>query len=145
MAEQLAARAGNHLGTAGSRAYARGDVAGTRTLLARALTLLPEDGAVEVDLVRKLDDARFELGEYRKPRLSRTSLRCYWRRPLGHTWEMKESRGKPVLRCAACGKVTRGPRGWVDKRDDPDPGTRTELEAFRRRQVAARERRGRWR
>ena len=116
----LAARAGNHLGTAGSRAYARGDVAGTRTLLARALTLLPEDGAVEVDLVRKLDDARFELGDYRAPpRLSRTSLRCYWRRPLGHSWEMKESRGKPVLRCAACGKVTRGPRGWVDKRDNP--------------------------
>jgi hypothetical protein len=32
---------------------------------------------------------------------------------------MKESGGKPVLRCAACGKVTRGPRGWVDKRDNP--------------------------
>ena len=69
--------------------------------------------------MRKLDDARFELGEFRKPRVSRTSLRCYWRRPLGHTWEMKESRGKPVLRCTACGKVTRGPRGWVDKRDAP--------------------------
>ena len=117
----LAARAGDRLGSAGSRAYARGDVAGTRTLLARALTLLPEDGAVRVDLVRKLDDARFELGEYGKRRVSLTSLQCYWRRPLGHTWEMKESGGKPVLRCAACGKVTRGPRGWVDKRDDPDP------------------------
>jgi predicted ATPase len=116
---ELAARAGNHLGTAGSRAYARGDVTGTRTLLARALTLLPKDGAVQVELVRKLDDALFELGEYREPRLSRTSLHCYWRRPLGHTWEMKESGGKPVLRRAACGKVTRGPRGWVDKRDNP--------------------------
>ena len=82
---------------------------------------MPKDGAVQVDLVRKLDDARFELGEYRQPRLSRTSLHCYWRRPLGHTWEMKESGGKPVLRCISCGKVARGPRGWVDKRDDPDP------------------------
>jgi hypothetical protein len=71
--------------------------------------------------VRKLDNARFELGEYRQPRLTRTSLHCFWHRPLGHTWEMKESGGKPVLRCADCGKVTRGPRGWVDKRDDPDP------------------------
>ena len=68
---ELAARAGNHLGSAGSRAYARGDVAGTRTLLARALTLLPKDGADRVDLVRKLDDARFELGEYRKPTADR--------------------------------------------------------------------------
>jgi predicted ATPase len=117
----LAARAGTRLGSAGSRAYARGDVAGTRTLLARALTLLPKESGVRMDIVRKLDDARFELGEYRKPRLTRTSLHCFWHRPLGHTWEMKESGGKPVLRCADCGKVTRGPRGWVDKRDDPDP------------------------
>jgi class 3 adenylate cyclase len=117
----LAARAGNHLGTAGSRAYARGDAAGTRTLLARALTLLPKESGARVDIVRKLDNARFELGEYRQPRLTRTSLHCFWHRPLGHTWEMKESGGKPVLRCADCGKVTRGPRGWVDKRDDPDP------------------------
>ena len=41
-ARALAARAGDHLGSAGSRAYARGDVAGTRTLLARALTLMSE-------------------------------------------------------------------------------------------------------
>ena len=87
--------------------------------------------------MRKLDDARFELGEYRKPRLSRTSLQCFWRRPLGHTWEMKESRGKPVLRCAACGKVTRGPRGWVDKRDDPDLGTKESVWRRRRRRAEA--------
>ena len=121
----LATHAASHLASAGSRAYARGDMSGTRTLLARALTLLPTESADRADVVLRLDDARFELGEYRKRRLSRTSLRCFWHRPLGHTWEMKESGGKPVLRCAACGKVTRGPRGWVDKRDDPRVQTRS--------------------
>ena len=115
----LAARAGHHLGSAGSRAYARGDMSATRKLLSRALALLPKDGPARVDLARKLDDARFDLGEYRTGRLSRASLRCFWHRPLGHAWEFKESGGKPMLRCAACGKATRGPRGWVDKRDQP--------------------------
>jgi class 3 adenylate cyclase len=115
----LAARASDHLGTAGLAAYARGDAAGAANLLARAMTLSPSGGASRGELRRRLDDARFELGEYRTPTLSPATLRCYWSWPPGHTWEMKESRGRPVLRCAACGKATRGPRGWVDKRDDP--------------------------
>ena len=116
---ELAMSAATHLGSAGSRAYARGDLSGTEKLLARALTLLPKDGHGRADLARKLDDALFELGEYRTRRLSRASLQCFWRRPLGHTWEFKESGGKLMLRCAACGRPARGPRGWVNKRDDP--------------------------
>ncbi len=36
------------------------------TLLARALTLMPTESADRADVVLRLDDARFELGEYRK-------------------------------------------------------------------------------
>lgn len=115
----LAVQAASHLGSAGSRAYARGDMAGTGKLLSRTLALLPKDSDVREDLAKKLDDARFELGEYRKRRFSRAWFRCYWSRPLGHRWEFKESGGKPALRCAACGKATRRLRGWVSKRDDP--------------------------
>ena len=118
---ELATQAAGHLGSAGTRAYARGDMAGTGNLLARALMLLPKDALAREELVRQLDDARFELGEWRPRRMSRASLRCYWSRPFGHSWEFKESGGRPMLRCAACGKASRGPRGWVDRRDDPDP------------------------
>ena len=115
----LARRAGEHLGSAGSRAYARGDASGARTLLARSLTLLPKDSVSRMELVQKLDDARFELGEWRPRRLSRASLRCYWSRPLGHRWEFKESGGKPMLRCAECGKASGGGLGWVEARENP--------------------------
>jgi class 3 adenylate cyclase len=90
---ELAVRAASHLGSAGSRAYARGDMSGSGNLLARALKLLPAEDVARSDYMRKLDDARFELGEHNMRRLSRTSLRCFWQRPVGHSWEMKESRG----------------------------------------------------
>ena len=51
--------------------------------------------------------------------MSRASVRCYWRRPLGHPWEIKERGGKTWLRCTSCGKVRRywGSMGRLD----PDP------------------------
>jgi predicted ATPase len=122
--QQLAARAAERLGNAGSRAYARGDMWGAGKLLSRALALLPKDSVARVELLRKLDEALFETGEHRRRRPRRTSFRCYWRWPLGHRWEFKESRGKPVLRCAACGRTSGGPRGWVDARDNPDSAFR---------------------
>jgi class 3 adenylate cyclase len=120
-ARQLATRAASRLGSGGLRAHARGDMWGAGKLLSRALGLLPKDSVARVELLPKLDDALFETGERRRRGLGWASFRCYWRWPLGHRWEFKESAGKPMLRCAACGKPTRGPRGWVDARDDPDP------------------------
>jgi class 3 adenylate cyclase len=117
---QLATRAAERLGNAGLRAYARGDMWGAGKLLSRALDLLPRDAGVRLELVRKLDDALFETGERRKRRLSRASFRCFWHWPLGHRWEFKESAGKPMLRCVACGKAIRGPRRWVDARDNAE-------------------------
>ena len=116
---ELATRAATRLASAGSRAHARGDMWGARKLLWRALNLLPPDSVARPELERKLDDALFETGERTRSRMSRATLRCYWQRPLGHQWEFKESAGKPMLRCSLCGKTSRGPRGWVDLRDDP--------------------------
>jgi class 3 adenylate cyclase len=115
---ELATRAANRLGSAGLRAHARGDMWGAGSLLSRALGLLPDDGAARLGLQRKLDDALFETGQ-RTRALRRVSFRCFWRWPLGHRWEFKESAGKPMLRCTACGKATRGPRGWINARDNP--------------------------
>jgi hypothetical protein len=113
---ELATRAASRLGSAGLRAHARGDMWGAGTLLSRALELLPKDGVARLELARKLDDALFETGQRRRG-LSRASVRCFWRWPPGHRWEVKQSAGKPMLRCAACGKATRGPRGWIYGRD----------------------------
>jgi class 3 adenylate cyclase len=119
-AEALAARAGSRLGSAGVRAYARGDAAGAATLLARALVLLPGSDASREGLERRLADARFELGDHRRIRPGRAAIRCFWRPPFGHTWEMRESRGRIHLRCVTCGRARVGLRGWVNKLDDPD-------------------------
>jgi class 3 adenylate cyclase len=114
---QLAMRAAERLGNAGLRAHARGDMWGARKLLSHAVGLLPRDAGVRPELLRKLDDARFETGERRRRGLRRASFRCFWRWPPGHRWEFKESAGKPMLRCVSCGKASRGPRGWKDARD----------------------------
>jgi class 3 adenylate cyclase len=111
---ELATRAANRLGSAGLRAYARGDMWGARKLLSSAVALLPRDDVAR--LLPKLDDALFETGERRRRGISWASFRCFWRRPLGHPWELKERGGKALLRCASCGKVQRyrdpiGPSG----------------------------------
>ena len=61
---ELAMRAGDRLGTAGSRAYARGDMPGACKLLSRSLSRLLRDDVARAELLRKLDDAHFELGEH---------------------------------------------------------------------------------
>jgi predicted ATPase len=120
---ELATRAANHLGIAGSRAYARGDMWGAGKLLSRTLGLLPKESADRQGLQRKLDDALFETGQQTRA-LGRASLRCFWHWPLGHRWEFKESAGKPMLRCVICGKASRGPRGWTHLRDNPEQAQR---------------------
>jgi class 3 adenylate cyclase len=111
---ELATRAASRLASAGLRAHARGDMWGARKLLSSAVALLPGDDVAR--LVPKLDEALFETGERRRRGISRASFRCFWRRPLGHSWELKERGGKALLRCASCGKVGRyrdpiGPSG----------------------------------
>jgi class 3 adenylate cyclase len=102
---ELATRAASRLGSAGLRAHARGDMWGAGNLLSRALGLLPKDSVARPVLLPKLDDALFETGERMRRGISRASIRCFWRRPLGHRWEFKEGGGKAMLRCAGCGKA----------------------------------------
>ncbi|MEN3343360.1 MAG: hypothetical protein V7644_2764 [Actinomycetota bacterium] len=61
--EALAARAGELLGTAGSRAAARGDAAAALTLLRRSLALLPPQHVLRVGLLRELSTALWLDGE----------------------------------------------------------------------------------
>jgi len=57
---RLASRAGEHLGAAGSRAFARSDMSAASGLLDHAVSLLPTTG---LHLVPELGEALFELGE----------------------------------------------------------------------------------
>ena len=112
--QELGARAAQRLGNAGLRAHARGDMWGASKLLSSAVALLPRDDVTR--LQPKLEDALFETGERRQTGMSWASLRCFWRRPLGHPWEVKERGGKAMLRCPSCGNVKRyrgsiGPTG----------------------------------
>ena len=132
--QELGARAAQHLGNAGLRAHARGDMWGASKLLSSAVALLPRDDVTR--LQPKLDDALFETGERTPKGISWASFRCFWRRPFGHPWELKERGGKAVMRCAACGKARRhrGPMGppgdftltatdhWIDERRSPRGG-----------------------
>ena len=36
--------------------------------------------------------------------MSWSSIRCFWRWPLGHQWAVAERDGEPVFRCDRCGK-----------------------------------------
>jgi predicted ATPase len=111
----LAERAAVHLGSAGLRAYARGDWFGAANLLARSVDLLPADSTERARLVPKLDDALLETAP--PPRSLVASVRCYWRWPLGHAWEMRERRQELVFRCATCGKERSGGYGQESMSD----------------------------
>ena len=102
---ELATRAANRLGSAGLRAHARGDMWGARKLLSSAIALEP--GGDVTRLRTKLDDALFETGEQRRSVISWASIRCFWRWPLGHQWELRQRGAELLLRCASCGKVGR--------------------------------------
>jgi hypothetical protein len=117
---ELAVRAANRLGSAGSRAHARGDMWAAGKLLSGALRLLPKESAARLELQPRLEDALFQTGQRVRGR-SRASFRCFWHWPLGHRWELKESAGRPMFRCADCGRATRGQRGWIHGLDNPDP------------------------
>src|SRR5207237_4956655 len=60
----LAARASTMLGSAGQRAFARGDSAAAVTLLDRSASLLPPDDPARVELLPVLAEALAELGDY---------------------------------------------------------------------------------
>ena len=99
-------------------------------LLARALSLLPLDSLATPELLRKLDDALFEVGDHTNRGFRAASFRCFWHWPLGHRWEFKMSADRPMLRCAACGKAKGAPRSRVFVRGAPadthlriDPGS----------------------
>jgi hypothetical protein len=111
----LAARAGERLGSAGLRAYARGDFWGASKLLTSAVALLPSERGLR--LGPQLDDARFETGERTPARMSWASLRCFWRQPRGHSWEFRQRGSESMRRCASCGKVRRyrGALGHADE------------------------------
>lgn len=117
---QLAGQAALRLGTAGVRAHARGDMWGARELLSRAVDLLPAGSAARPGLQSRLDEALFETGK-RSTGLSRASVRCFWRLPLGHAWEIRQIAGKLMFRCSVCGKARRGTRGWVYHVEHPQP------------------------
>lgn len=106
----LAERAAERLAAAGLRARARGDMPAAANLLSRALDLLPPADAARGELLPVLHEALLESGALRATRLSPSSIRCFWRWPLGHRWAMIEQRGVFVLRCSRCGRKKPGGR-----------------------------------
>jgi DNA-binding SARP family transcriptional activator/tetratricopeptide (TPR) repeat protein len=60
----IAHRASLHLGAAGRRAYARGDVPAAVNLLARAVGLMPDDDPVRVERLVDLGEALREIGDF---------------------------------------------------------------------------------
>jgi predicted ATPase/class 3 adenylate cyclase len=61
---QVGARAAGHLGAAGRRAFERGDMGATSSLLRRAAGLLPERAPERVALLPDLSEALMESGEF---------------------------------------------------------------------------------
>ena len=61
---ELGRRGSSRLGTAGRRAFARGDMAAAANLLRRAASLLPEHDAARLDLLPDLGEAMMEIGEF---------------------------------------------------------------------------------
>jgi class 3 adenylate cyclase/tetratricopeptide (TPR) repeat protein len=65
----IAARAAAKLGSAGRRAFARGDTPAACNLLRRATALLPTDEPTRVELIGELADALMEEGQFDEARL----------------------------------------------------------------------------
>ena len=65
----IAARAAAKLGSAGRRAFARGDTPAACNLLRRATALLPTDAPTRVELIGELADALMEEGQFDEARL----------------------------------------------------------------------------
>jgi predicted ATPase/class 3 adenylate cyclase len=61
---ELGDRAAAHLGSAGNRAFARGDMAAAANLLRRAVSLLPEKDRRRIALLPDLGEALMETGEF---------------------------------------------------------------------------------
>jgi class 3 adenylate cyclase/tetratricopeptide (TPR) repeat protein len=61
---ELAERAAGRLGSAGGRAFARGDMSAAANLLRRAVTLLPLDHRTRLCLLPQLAEALMEMGEF---------------------------------------------------------------------------------
>jgi tetratricopeptide (TPR) repeat protein len=62
--QELGRRSAGRLGTAGRRAFARGDMAAAANLLRRAAALLPEHDPVRLHLLPDLGEAMMEIGEF---------------------------------------------------------------------------------
>src|SRR5713226_844613 len=60
---RLATRAGERLATAGRRAFTRGDMSAAANLLGRAVSLLPPDEPVRLELLTKLGSAFARIGQ----------------------------------------------------------------------------------
>jgi len=63
LADELAGRAGDRLGTAGKRAFARGDARASTRLLTRAVRLLPERAEERPELLERLAESQLVIGE----------------------------------------------------------------------------------
>ncbi|HEY8854555.1 MAG TPA: adenylate/guanylate cyclase domain-containing protein [Candidatus Dormibacteraeota bacterium] len=61
--QRLATRAGERLATAGRRAFARGDMSAAANLLGRAVSLLPPDEPIRLELLTKLGSAFARIGQ----------------------------------------------------------------------------------
>jgi len=61
---ELGRRAAEHLGAAGERAFARGDMGAAANLLRRAASLLPEEAPERLALLPHLGEAMMETGEF---------------------------------------------------------------------------------
>jgi class 3 adenylate cyclase/tetratricopeptide (TPR) repeat protein len=61
---ELGRRGSLRLGTAGRRAFARGDMAAAANLLRRAASILPEHDPARLDLLPDLGEAMMEIGEF---------------------------------------------------------------------------------
>jgi predicted ATPase len=127
----LAERAAQRLAAAGLRARARGDMPASANLLSRALDLLPPEDAARSELLPALQEALLESGALHATRLSPSSIRCFWSRPLGHRWALIERRGAFVLRCSGCGRekpagVARGTEWTVPEGGPFRPGSGAE-------------------
>jgi class 3 adenylate cyclase/tetratricopeptide (TPR) repeat protein len=61
---EVGARAAARLGSAGRRAFGRGDMGAAANLLRRAAALLPEQGRARLELLPDLSEAMMEIGEF---------------------------------------------------------------------------------
>ena len=104
----IAPQAAERLAYAGLRAHARGDMPAAASLLSRALQLMGPDHPLRAELSEKREEALREAGVVTTSR--RSSIRCFWSRPLGHRWVAASRHGQIVIRCVDCRKERRVPR-----------------------------------